>query len=86
MGAVTFALESLPSNKQQDSWHALVGENASGSLRIKITRVDETILPAKDYAGVAALLLNPDLAVPNLIFEANRVRSVCSLADCSLCL
>jgi hypothetical protein len=73
VGSITFSLDTLPSNKQLDSWHALTGEGASGSMRIKINKIDEVILPAKEYSSLLTLLTNADLAVPSIIFEANRV-------------
>ena len=74
----------MPANKQVDSWHTLTGAGCSGSVRVKATRVEESILPLKEYQALAQLLMNPDLAVANLLFEANRVcfaRLYCNIVD-----
>ena len=73
IGEVAVKLASLPANTQVDQWMNLTGV---GSVRIKITRIEETILPFKEYMGLAQLLTHSDLAVATLLFEANRVRHV----------
>ena len=73
VGGITLPVASLPSNKLLDQWYNLTGDGAVGSIRIKITKTEETILPVEDYRSLTQLVMTPDLAIPNILFEANRV-------------
>ena len=71
LGEVVVALSSLPANTSIDNWMNLAG---AGSVRVKITRIEESVLPLKEYQSFAQLIMHNDLEVASLLLEANRVR------------
>jgi hypothetical protein len=48
--------------------------SGEGSVRLKVVKVDEVVLPADHYQSLLSLIMHSSYEVPVFLFDLDRVR------------